>query len=135
MNHGFPSGYFSSSDINYNLIQLDVGCIDDPASLLSRLPASRIAPAVEAGDYHNPMLLNLEEYSVGEAPHPRTATTEVADRELQRMLRDCHHRGLDCQGETLPKLRANIVVPCPRFQQILISPRVSRRPGVSRFLK
>jgi hypothetical protein len=31
LNHGFPSGYFSSSDINYNLIQLDAGCIDDPA--------------------------------------------------------------------------------------------------------
>jgi hypothetical protein len=31
LNHGFPSGYFSSPDINYNLIQLDAGCIDDPA--------------------------------------------------------------------------------------------------------
>src|SRR6266851_2047769 len=29
--------------------------------LLPRLPAPRIAPAVEASDYHDPMLLNLEE--------------------------------------------------------------------------
>jgi hypothetical protein len=34
---------------------------------LSCLPAFRIALAVEAGDYHNPMLLNLEEYSVESA--------------------------------------------------------------------
>jgi hypothetical protein len=29
-NHGFPSGYFASPDIDYDLIQLDAGCIDDP---------------------------------------------------------------------------------------------------------
>jgi len=61
---------------------------------------------VEAGDYDNPMLLNLEEYSVREPPHSRTATAPVDNRELQWML--CHrlNRDLDRPRETLPKLRA-----------------------------
>jgi hypothetical protein len=67
-----------------------------------RLPAPRIAPAVEAGDHHDPMLLNLEEYSVGKAPHSRTATAPVDDRELQRMFRYCLNRRFDRQRETLP---------------------------------
>jgi hypothetical protein len=36
------------------------------------------------------------------------------------MFRQCLNRGLDREGETLPKLRANVVIPCPRLQQILI---------------
>ena len=87
---------------------------------LPRLPAPRIAPAVEAGDYHNSLLLNLEEYSVWEAPNSRTPTASVDDRELQWSVCDCRNRGLDCQREALPKLRANIVIPSPRFQQILV---------------
>jgi hypothetical protein len=75
---------------------------------------------VEAGDHDDPMLLNLEEYSVGKAPNSRTATAPVDDRELQWMFRYCLNRGLDCQRETLPKLGANVVIPCSRFQQILI---------------
>jgi hypothetical protein len=57
---------------------------------------------VEAGDHHDPMLLNLEEYSVGKAPHSRTATAPVDDRELQRMFRYCLNRGLDRKRETIP---------------------------------
>jgi hypothetical protein len=90
------------------------------ADILSRLPAPRIAPAVEAGDCHNPMLLNLEEYSVGEPPHSRTATAPVGNRELQWMLCDCLNRDLDRPRETLPELRAYFVIPCPRFLQIFI---------------
>jgi hypothetical protein len=75
---------------------------------------------VEAGDYHNPMLLNLEEYSVWEAPNSRTPTAPVDDRELQWIVCDCRNRGLDRQCEALRKLRANVVIPGPRFQQILI---------------
>lgn len=75
---------------------------------------------MEAGDYHNPMLLKLEEYSVREAPHSRTATVAVDDRELQRMFRDCLNCGFDRQGETLPEYWADIVIPRPRFEQILI---------------
>jgi hypothetical protein len=75
---------------------------------------------VEAGNHHDPIRLNLEEYSVGKAPHSCTATAPVNDRKLQRMLRDCLNRGLNRQRETLPKLRPNVVIPCPRFQQILI---------------
>ncbi len=67
-----------------------------------------------------PMLLNLEKYSVRKAPHSRTATAPVDNRELQWMFRDCLNRGLDRERETLPKLRANVVIPCPPFQQILI---------------
>jgi hypothetical protein len=75
---------------------------------------------VEAGDYDNPMNLNLEEYSVGKPPHSRTTTVPVDSRELQWML--CHrlNRDLDRQRETLAKLRAYFVIPCPRFLQILI---------------
>ena len=94
-----------------------------PASntdLLPRLPAPRIAPAVEAGDCHNPMLLNLEEYSLGELPHSRAATVPVDNRELQWMVGDCLNRDLDRQRETLPKLREYVVIPCLRFLQILI---------------
>jgi hypothetical protein len=75
---------------------------------------------VEAGDYHYPMLLNLEEYSVGKAAHSGTAMTPVDDRELQWMFRNHFNRGFDGQRETLPKFRANVVIPCPRFHQILI---------------
>lgn len=42
------------------------------------------------------------------------------ERELQRMFREGFDRGLDRQGETLAKLRANVELPCPCFQQILI---------------
>src|SRR5450631_508526 len=87
---------------------------------LPRLPASRIALAVEAGDYHNSTLLYLEEHAIRKAPHTRTPTVPVDDRELQWTLRDRLNRGLDRQRETLPKLRANAVIPCPRFQQILV---------------
>jgi hypothetical protein len=75
---------------------------------------------VEASDNHNSIFLNLEEYSVGEAPHSGTATVPVDDRELQWMFGYCLNCCFYCQGETLPKLRAYVVVPCPRFQQILI---------------
>jgi hypothetical protein len=75
---------------------------------------------VEAGDYNNPMLLNLEEYSVGEASYSRAATAPVDYRELQRVFYHCLNRGLDRQCKTLPELRADVVIPCPRFQQILV---------------
>src|ERR1035438_2852171 len=52
-----------------------------------QLPAPWIVPAVEAGYHHNPIVLHLEEYSVGEAPHPRPPAIPVDDGELQRMLR------------------------------------------------
>jgi hypothetical protein len=42
---------------------------------------------METGDYHNPMLLKLEEYSVREAPDSRTAAAAVNDGKLQWMFR------------------------------------------------
>jgi len=73
---------------------------------------------VEAGDYHNPMLVHLEEYSVGEAPDSRTPPSPIHDRELQRVLRDCVNCCFDFQREPVPKLRAYIVIPCSRASQL-----------------
>ena len=70
---------------------------------------------MEAGNYHNPMLLNLEEYSVGKPPHSSTATAPVNDRKLRWVFRDCLNRGLDRERKTLPKLGAYVVIPCPGF--------------------
>ncbi len=75
---------------------------------------------MEARDDHNPVLLDLKEYSIGEAPHSRTSTAPVGDRGLHWMFRDCLNRRLDCQREPLPELGANVVIPCSRFQQILV---------------
>ena len=71
---------------------------------------------MEAGDYHDPVLLHLEEYSVGKTAHSRATTASVDRRKLQWMFRNCLNR----QRETLAKLEANVVIPCPRFKQILI---------------
>jgi hypothetical protein len=78
-----------------------------------------ISPAVEAGNYHNPMFLHLEEYPVGKTPHSRTPPPAVDNRELQGVFRDCFHRCLDRQRETLPKRRAYVVIPGPRILKIL----------------
>jgi predicted lipid carrier protein YhbT len=67
---------------------------------------------VEACDYYNPVLLNLEEYSVRKAQYSRATAVPVDDRKLQWMFSYCRHR---C--ETLSKLRANVVIPGPRVQQ------------------
>jgi len=75
---------------------------------------------VEAGDYHNPVLLNLEKDPIGKTPNSRTPPSPVDDGKLQGVFCDCLNRCLDCQREALPKLRAYVVVPCPRFLQILI---------------
>ena len=50
---------------------------------------------MEAGDHHNPVLLKLEEYAVGEAPHSGAATLPVDDRKLQGMFGNCFNRGFD----------------------------------------
>jgi len=63
--------------------------------LLPRLPASRVASAVEAADYHNPMLLQLEEYAVWEAVYSGTATVPVDDWELQRTFSNRLNRAFD----------------------------------------
>jgi len=47
----------------------------------------------------------------GKTPHSRTATAPVDNRKLQWMLCQCLNRGLDRQRETLPKLRADVVIP------------------------
>jgi hypothetical protein len=85
-------------------------------SLLPPLPTPWVAPAVEARNHHDPLLLDLKEYSVGEAPHSCTSTAPADDRELCWMFRDRLNRLLDCQRKPLPKHGANVVIPCPRFQ-------------------
>ena len=104
------------------------------SDLLPRLPAPRIAPAVEAGDYHDSLPLNFEEYCVGKAAHSRTATVPVDDSELQWISRDClpwprpptrnAAQAADGCCHTMPARPAG-----PHSLQ------VSRRPGASRFLK
>ncbi|HTW58737.1 MAG TPA: hypothetical protein VMD99_11445 [Terriglobales bacterium] len=46
------------------------------------LPAPRIAPAVEAGYHHNPIVLHVEENAIRKPPHSRTAMAPVDYREL-----------------------------------------------------
>jgi hypothetical protein len=50
---------------------------------------------VEAGDYHDPMLLKFEEYAVRKAPHSRAATVPVHDSELQWLFRYSLDRSFD----------------------------------------
>ena len=75
---------------------------------LTRLPARWVALAVEAGDYHNPMFLHLEEKAIREAAHSCAAGAPVNERELQRVLRERLNRSCNCQCETLAKLQANV---------------------------
>ena len=73
---------------------------------------------MKAGDYYNPVFLNLEEYTVRESPHSRTAMATVDDRKLQWMLCHCLSCCLDRQRETLPKPGAYVVIPRPGILQI-----------------
>jgi len=80
----------------------------------------RVALAMEACDDHNPVLLNLTKYSVGEAPHSRAATVPVDGRELHWMFCDCLYCRFDCQREPRANLVTNIVITSPGFQQIFV---------------
>jgi len=73
---------------------------------------------MEASNYHNPMLLNLEEYTVREKSHSGTPPSPMHDRKLQWVFRDCFNRSLDRQREALPKFRASVFIPCPRLFQV-----------------
>jgi hypothetical protein len=75
---------------------------------------------VEARDDENPVLVDFKEYSVREEPHSGTAAAPVDARKLRWVFRDCLNRRLNCQREPLPKLGSNVVIPCPRFQQIFV---------------
>jgi hypothetical protein len=75
---------------------------------------------MKAGDYHNPVLLNIEEYSVRKAPYSGPPPSQVDDRESQWVLGDCFNGRIDRQRETLPKLRAYVLVPCTRFSQVCV---------------
>jgi hypothetical protein len=75
---------------------------------------------MEAGHYHDPMLLNLEEYPVRKAPHSGASAVPVDNRELQGTFCNCFNRDFDGRCETLPQLRANLLIPRARIQQILV---------------
>jgi hypothetical protein len=79
-------------------------------SFLTRLPAFGIAPVVEAGNHHNPVLLNLENDPIREAPYSRPPPVAVNDRKTKWVFGDGFHRRSDCQGELLAKLRSYAVV-------------------------
>ncbi|HEV2102182.1 MAG TPA: hypothetical protein VGR58_05325 [Candidatus Acidoferrum sp.] len=66
------------------------------------MPAGWVALAVEAGDYHNPMFLHVEEDSIGEPAHSRAAYAPMNERELQGMLGDGLNCSRDRQDETFP---------------------------------
>jgi hypothetical protein len=87
---------------------------------LAGLPAPGIAPAVEAGNYHKPVLLYLEEYSVRKTTHSRPSPSPVNNGKLQGVFCDCFNRCLDCPRETRPKLRADVLIPPPRFFQVSV---------------
>jgi len=69
------------------------------------------ASRVEAGNYQNPILLDLVEYAVGEPAHSSAPAIAMHDRELQRALGNCVHRFIDSGGEAVPELRAYVVIP------------------------
>jgi hypothetical protein len=71
---------------------------------------------MEAGNHNNLMLLKLENYPVGEAPHSRPSPVTVDDWETQRVFGDC----LDCQRKLLTERRAHIVVPGSRFFHVRV---------------
>ncbi len=75
---------------------------------------------MEAGDNYDLMLLHFKEYSVRKAANSRPASLPVNDGELPWVVRNCPDRVVDRQCKTLPKLWANVVLPCPRVQQILV---------------
>ena len=75
---------------------------------------------MKACDYYNPVPLNFEEYAVRKTPHSRAATAPVDNWELQRMVRYCLNSRIDRERETLPKLRAYVVIPFPRLFQVCV---------------
>ena len=56
---------------------------------------------MEASNYHDPIYLNFEEYSVWKPPHSSPATATVNDRKLQRTLCNCLNCCFHRQRETL----------------------------------
>jgi hypothetical protein len=65
------------------------------------LPMSRIASAVETGDYHDSMLLDLEEYSIGKAPHTCAPASPMNDWKLQWTFGDRLDGCFDCLREAV----------------------------------
>src|SRR5271166_4536187 len=62
-------------------------------------------------------VLHLKENSVRKPSDPRSSPSAMNYRKLQCSLRDGCHRSLHCNCKTLPKARANVVVPSPRLPQ------------------
>jgi len=102
---------------------------------LPRLPAPRIAPAMEAGYHHNPMLLHLEEYAIREAPHSRPPTTSVDHGELQGGCLRLPQPWPRPLARNAPQARGECCHTKTALPANPHSPLASRRPGVSRFLK
>ena len=88
--------------------------------LLAQLPVFGIPRAVEAGDYDDPALLNLEEYSIRETSYPGAAPSAMDDGKLQRVERYGLNGTFDCECETPSKVRAYPVVPRVCFPQIRV---------------
>ena len=88
---------------------------------LSCLPALGTALCVKAGDYHNPILLNIEEDSIGKAPDASTPPSFVENRKLQWVFCDSFDCCVNGERETLSKLRTYPVILRSGFPQLRVS--------------
>lgn len=75
---------------------------------------------MEAGDNHNPILLQFEENPVRKAPDSRAAAIPIGDWKLKWMLPDCLNRGFDRQAKRSPSSGRMLSYQGPRIEQVLI---------------
>jgi len=101
---------------------------------LPRLPAPRIAPAMEAGYHHNPMLLHLEEYATGSAALP-PADDFGRPRGIARGCLRLPQPWPRPPARNAPQAPGECCHTKTALPTNPHSPLGSRRPAVSRFLK
>ena len=73
-----------------------------------------VAPAVEARDDNNPVLLDRKEYSVGEAPHSGTPSLSIHRRESQRIFRYARQCRVDSEREPFTQAGPHGLIPSLR---------------------
>jgi hypothetical protein len=83
--------------------------------ILALLPAPRIASAMEASENDDPILLNLEQDSIGKTPHAGTSQFPVHSPEPPRVHRDRLDGFVNGACESLSEFGSYVVVPRPCF--------------------
>jgi hypothetical protein len=101
---------------------------------LPRLPASRIAPAVEAGNHHNPLFLNRKNMLYGK-PTLRFGDGSGRRQPTALDVSQLPQLWLRLPGRNVPRARDVCCRTTPALPANLHLPLGSRRPGVSRILK